>query len=192
MWTFNRCIPFLALCGLLAAGQASAEIKIGYVEFNKLLEDAPQTKTAMQTLENEFGPRRREIMTMQNDLKAKEDKLQKESAVMSEADRNNAEKAFRDEQREYSRKTGEFQDDASTRKNEELGKVQRFLVQEIRNYASAQGYDLVVTDVVYAKQALDITPAVLAVLQSKPASIAAPSTAPAKTPAPAKPPGSNK
>jgi outer membrane protein len=192
MSTFNRFIPFLALCGLLAAGQASAEIKIGYVEFNKLLEDAPQTKAAMQTLENEFGPRRRELMTMQNDLKAKEDKLQKEGAVMSESDRNNAEKALRDGQRELSRKGGEFQDDASTRKNEELSKVQRFLVQEIRNYASTQGYDIVVTDVVYAKQALDITPAVLAVLQSKPTSIATPAAPKAPAPAPAKPTGSNK
>jgi outer membrane protein len=188
MSTFNRSIPLLALCGLLAAGQASAEIKIGVVNFQKLLEDAPQTKTAMQTLENEFGPRRRELMTMQNDLKAKEDKLQKEGAVMAEADRSNAEKTLRDGQRELSRKAGEFQDDASTRKNEELGKVQRYLVQEIQNYANAQGFDLVLGDVFYAKQPLDITAAVLAVLQSKPATIAAPP--PAKTPAPAKPPGS--
>jgi outer membrane protein len=190
MSTFNRSIPLLALCGLLAAGQAGAEAKIGVVNFQKLLEEAPQTKTAMQTLENEFGPRRRELMTMQNDLKAKEDKLQKEGAVMSESDRSNAEKTLRDGQRELSRKAGEFQDDASTRKNEELGKVQRYLIGEIQNYANAQGFDLVLGDVFYAKQPLDITAAVLTVLQSKPATIPA-SPAPAKSaPAPAKPPGS--
>ena len=68
----------LCLCATLVSGQASAEIKIGVVNFQKLLEEAPQTKTAMQTLENEFAPRRRELMTMQNDLKAREEKLQKE------------------------------------------------------------------------------------------------------------------
>ncbi len=47
MSTFNRSIPLLALCGLLAAGQASAEIKLGVVNFQKLLEEAPQTKAAM-------------------------------------------------------------------------------------------------------------------------------------------------
>ena len=152
----------LALCGLFAAGQASAEIKIGVVNFEKLLEDAPQTKAAMQALDNEFGPRRRELMTMQNDLKAKEDKLQKESAVMSESDRANAEKSFRDQQRDFQRKAGEFQDDASTRKNEELGKVQRYLVQEIQSYASAQGFDLVLGQgVFYAKPPLDMTAKVL-------------------------------
>jgi outer membrane protein len=193
MSTFNRSIPLLALglCGLLAAGQASAEIKIGVVNFQKLLEDAPQTKAAMQALDNEFGQRRRELMTMQNDLKAKDDKLQKEGAVMAEADRANAEKSLRDQQREFSRKAGEFQDDASTRKNEELGKVQRYLVQEIQTYANAQGFDLVLGEgVFFAKQPLDITAAVLAVLNSKPAVLPAGNPAPGK--APAKPSGSNK
>jgi outer membrane protein len=194
MSTFTRRIPFLALalCGLFAAGQASAEIKIGVVNFEKLLEDAPQTKAAMQALDNEFGPRRRELMAMQNDLKAKEDKLQKEGAVMSEADRANMEKSLRDQQREFQRKAGEFQDDGSTRKNEELGKVQRYLVQEIQSYANAQGFDLVLGQgVFFAKPALDVTAQVLAVLNSKPAGAAsaAPTAtpAPSKTPAPVKP-----
>jgi outer membrane protein len=187
MSTFNRTIALLAVtfCGLLAAGQAGAETKIGYVNFQKLLEEAPQTKSAMQALENEFGPRRRELMTMQTDLKAKEDKLAKESAVMAESDRANAEKTFRDQQREFSRKAGEFQDDASTRKNEELGKVQRFLFGEIQTYANAQGYDLVLGDgVLFAKAPLDITAAVLAQLQTKP------TTLPASPPKTQTPPGS--
>jgi outer membrane protein len=184
MSTFNRSIPLLALFlgGLVLSSQASAEIKMGYVNFQKLLEDAPQTKTAMQGLENEFAPRRRELLTMQNDLKARDEKLQKEGAVMAEADRQKAEKALRDQQREFSRKAGEFQDDASTRRNEEIGKVQRYLVTEIQGYANSQGFDLVLGDgVFFAKPPLDITANVLAVLATRPA------TLPAATPAPGAP-----
>jgi outer membrane protein len=191
MSTLNRSIPFLSLClcGLMLSGPASAEIKMGVVNFQKLLEDAPQTKTAMQALENEFAPRRRELLTMQNDLKAKDEKLQKEGAVMSEADRAKAEKTLRDQQREFSRKAGEFQDDASTRRNEEIGKVQRYLVTEIQGYASAQGYDLVLGDgVFFAKGPLDITANVLAVLATKPTSLPASATAPPKSPATSTPP----
>ena len=195
MSTFIRSIAHLAfgLCGLVASGQAGAEIKMGVVNFQKLLEEAPQTKTAMQALENEFAPRRRELLTMQNDLKARDEKLQKEGAVMAEADRAKSEKTLRDQQREFSRKAGEFQDDASTRRNEEIGKVQRYLVSEIQTYANAQGFDLVLGDgVFFAKGPLDITANVLAVLQTKPATLpAAPpgAVAPAKpgTVAPAKP-----
>ena len=197
MSTFNRSIPFLGLCLCLAlvSAHASAEVKMGYVNFQKLLEDAPQTKTAMQALENEFAPRRRELLTLQNDLKARDEKLQKEGAVMSEADRAKAEKTLRDQQREFSRKAGEFQDDASTRRNEEIGKVQRYLVTEIQGYASAQGFDLVLGDgVFFAKGPLDITANVLAVLATKPANLpaAAPSApkAPATSTPPAKNPGS--
>jgi outer membrane protein len=194
MSTFNRSIAFLGLClcGLMISGPASAEIKMGVVNFQKLLEDAPQTKTAMQALENEFAPRRRELLTMQNDLKARDEKLQKEGAVMAEADRAKAEKTLRDQQREFQRKAGEFQDDASTRRNEEIGKVQRYLVTEIQGYANAQGFDLVLGEgVFFAKGPLDITANILAVLVTKPATLppapAAPkapatSTPPAKTP----------
>ena len=194
MSTFNRSIASLglALCLGLVSAQASAEIKMGYVNFQKLLEEAPQTKTAMQGLENEFAPRRRELLTMQNDLKARDEKLQKEGAVMAEADRAKAEKTLRDQQREFSRKAGEFQDDASTRRNEEIGKVQRYLVTEIQGYASAQGYDLVLGDgVFFAKGPLDITANVLAVLATKPTTLPASAPAskgPAAAPAPAKNP----
>ena len=186
MSTYLRSIPLLALglCGLMVSQQASAEIKIGYVDFQKLMAEAPQVKNAMQALQNEFGPRQRELLAMQNDLKARDEKLAKEGAIMAEADRAKTEKALRDEQREFSRKGGEFQDDISTRKNEELGKVQRYLLEEIRAYASAQGFDLVLGEgVFYTKPQLDITAQVLEVLKSKPATVPnVPSKAPAKPP----------
>src|ERR1700678_2355067 len=195
MSTFHRTLALLTLflCAALVSAEASAETKIGVVNFQKLLEDAPQTKTAMQALENEFAPRRRDLLTMQNDLKARDEKFQKEGTVMSEADRSKTEKELRDEQREFQRKAGEFQDDASTRRNEEIGKVQRYLVTEIQAYATAQGFDLVLGDgVFYSKGSFDITANVLAVLATKPTTL--PQTqgkAPAGgTPAPAKPPGS--
>jgi outer membrane protein len=193
MSTFNRSISLLGLClcGLMVSAQASAEIKIGYVNFQKLLEEAPQTKSAMQSLENEFAPRRRELLTMQNDMKARDEKFQKEGAVMSEADRSKTEKTLRDQQREFSRKAGEFQDDASTRRNEEIGKVQRYLVTEIQAYATAQGFDLVLGEgVFYAKGPLDVTANVLAVLATKPVTLPASPKAPANQAPASKTPGS--
>ena len=190
MSTYLRSIPFLALslCGIMVSQQASAEIKIGYVDFQKLMTEAPQVKSAMQALQNEFGPRQRELLAMQNDLKARDEKLTKEGAIMAEADRAKAEKTLRDQQREFSRKGGEFQDDLSTRKNEEIGKVQRYLLEEIRTYSSAQGFDLVLGEgVFYNKPQLDITAQVLEVLKSKPATLPAAPSKPAA--APAKPPG---
>lgn len=183
MSTFTRTIPMLLLCacGLAAAQTASAETKIGVVNFQKLLQAAPQTKAAMQTLETEFEPRRRDLLKMQNDIKAKDEKLQREGAMMADADRVKAENSLRDEQRDFQSKASAFQDDASARRNEELGKVQRYLLQQIQGYATSKGYDLVLGDgVFYAKGQLDITANVLADLTSKPATL--PSSAPAQKP----------
>jgi outer membrane protein len=114
--------------------------------------------------------------------------MQKEGAVMAEADRQKAEKTARDEQREFSRKAGEFQDDVSTRRNEELAKIQRFLVAEINTYSAAQGFDLVIGEsVIYVKPTYDITAQVLEVLKTKPVKLPA---APAAAAPPPKPAGS--
>jgi outer membrane protein len=188
MLNFYRTLPLVALslCGFLVSQTASAEIKIAVVNFNKLLEEAPQTKNTMQELETEFGPRRRELVTMQNDLKAKDEKMQKEAALMPEAERQKAEKNLRDEQREFSRKAGEFQDDASQRRNEEIGKVQRYLASEINTYSSTQGYDIVIGESFYVKPAYDITAQMLEVLKTKPIKIPA-TAAPAGAAAPRAP-----
>jgi outer membrane protein len=180
MSNFYRTLPVaaLSLIGFFAGQTASADVKIAVVNFNRLLEEAPQTKNTMSELENEFGPRRRELVSMQNDLKAKDEKMQKEGALMAEGDRAKQEKQLRDEQREFSRKAGEFQDDASQRRNEELGKVQRYLAQEINTYSAAQGYDVVIGESFYVKPAYDITAQVLEVLKTKPVKIPA-SAAPA-------------
>ena len=192
MSTFNRSIPFLALglCGLMVAGTGERGNQNGRGQLPEATGRGAADQDRHGALENEFAPRRRELLTMQNDLKAKDEKLQKEGAVMAEADRAKAEKTLRDQQREFSRKAGEFQDDASTRRNEEIGKVQRYLVQEIQGYANAQGFDLVLGDgVFFAKGPLDITANVLAVLNTKPATL--PPSPPVSSP-PAKPTGSTK
>ena len=193
MSTFYRSASLVAvaLSGFMLSAPASAEIKLGVVNFQKLMEEAPQTKSAMQDLENEFAPRRRELMTMQNDLKARDEKMQKEGALMAEADRQKAEKTLRDEQREFSRKAGEFQDDASQRRNEELNKVQRYIASEISTYSAAQGFDLVVGESFFVKPTFDITAQMLEVLKTKPAKLPAsvPGAAGPAAKPPAKPPG---
>ncbi len=160
----------LLLAAVLAGvcSTAQAELKIGVVSVPQLIEESPQAKSAMQALQDEFMPRRREIETQQKELKAREDKLTRDSAVMSEAERNKAEKDLRDGQRDMQRRQNEYVEDLNVRRNEELGKLQRALLQEVQTYARAQGFDLVIGDgVLFAKDGINITAAVLANLQAR-------------------------
>jgi len=166
---------------------AHAELKIAVVNVPQLLEEAPQAKTALQALQDEFAPRQREIVAQQNALKAKDEKLQRDGAVMAENERRNAEKDLREGQRELQRKQNEYAEDLNLRRNEELGKLQRSLLQEVQVFARAGTYDLIVGEgVLYRADALDITAQVLSALQQRAKTApAAPKPAiPAKPPAP--------
>jgi outer membrane protein len=151
----------------LPVGAANAQAKIGVVNVARLLQEAPQAQAASQALENEFAARRRDLENQQKDLKAREDKLAKDGAVMAEADRRNAEKALRDGQRELARKQNEFLEDLNVRRNEALGQLQRTVLQEVQTYARSAGFDVVVADALYASQSVDITGQVLAALQAR-------------------------
>jgi len=159
---------------LLAAAPARAEIKIAVVDYGKLMEESPQAKAVSDALKNEFTPRQRDLQAQQASVKSKEDRLQKDAATMTQDQRARADKELRDGARDFARKQSELQDDFNARKNEELSRLQRILIEEVRTYAKAQGYDLVVADgVVYSTPALDITPAILAALLARPAHAAA-------------------
>ena len=160
---------FLTGAALIAPlGAAQAQTKIAVVNIPRLLEEAPQAKTSMQALQDEFAPRQRELVEQQKSLKGKEEKLLRDVAVMAENERRNAEKDLRDGQRELARKQNEYVEDLNLRRNEELGKLQRSLLQEVQAFARTSNYDLVVGDgVLYVNESLDITPQVLSALQAR-------------------------
>ena len=148
-------------------GAAMAETKVGVVNVTRLLQESPQAQAASQALETEFAGRRRELEAQQKDLKAKEDRLQKDGAVMAANERASAEKALRDGQREVARKQNEFMEDLNVRRNEALGQLQRSVLQEVQAYAKTAGLDVVVADPLYANPSVDITNQVLAALQAR-------------------------
>jgi outer membrane protein len=194
-WANHWAIGFLVAVGSLVGSPAWAELKIGVVDYGRLVEESPQAKSALDSIRNEFTPRQRDLQNQQATLKSKEDKLQKDGATMTQDQRANAEKDLRDSYRELQRKQSEVQDDFNARRNEEMSRLQKTLIEQVRTYAKAQNFDLVIADgVIYTTPTIDITPAILAQLQSAPSAPAASHTkaaAPASTPAstPAKPPG---
>lgn len=179
---------------MFAMSATAADLKIGVVDYGRLVEESPQAKVALDAIRTEFTPRQRDLQNQQTSLKAKEEKLQKDGVTMTEDARGRAEKELRDNYRDLSRKQSEVQDDFNARRNEEMSRLQRVLIEQVRIYAKAQNFDLVVADgVIYATPTLDITPQILVALKAnapaagaKPTSATGPAAAPA---AAAKPQG---
>jgi outer membrane protein len=181
----------MAAGALAALPVMAAEPKIGVVDFQRLAIESPQGKAVMESMRAEFAPRERTLQAQGQAMKAKEEKLQKDGATMSEDQRARAEKELRDGARDFERAKGEFQDDMNARRNEELSRLQRTIVEEVRTYGKAQGYDLILAQegVIYNASASDITPAVLTALTARGGTTTAakPAATPPSAP-PAKPP----
>jgi len=163
-------LPAVAVIGLFAGVPAHAETKIGVLDFGRLLEESPQGKVLLESLGSEAAAKRRDLQGAATSLQTKRDKLAKDRATMSPDQITRAERELRDGERDLARRQAEAQDQLNDRRNDEMGKLQRDLITEVRAFAKAQNYDVVITEgVIYATQAMDMTPALLQSLQSRPA-----------------------
>lgn len=146
----------------------SAELKVGYVQVDKILQDAPQTAESGKKLEREFSPRSQELERMAKQIKELEAVLDKEGLTISEAERRNKERDVQNIKIEFQRKQRELREDINLRKNEELGSLQDRINKAVQSVSEAEGYDLVVySGVAYASKKIDITDKVLKLLGKK-------------------------
>ena len=157
----------VALLSAFALPVQAQEVKIGVVDLAALLERAPQTQAMLEALQEEFAPRQRDYSAKLTEFEELTNRIQQDAAVMGESERETAEQQFRDLQREVARLQNDLQEDWNLRQNEEIGVLQRTVVTEVREYAEAQGYDLIVGEgIVFASTAVNITEEVLEALQA--------------------------
>ena len=146
----------------------AAELKIGYVQVDKILQEAPQTSESSKKLEKEFSPRTQELERLQKQIKDIETSFDKDALTMSDADRKNKEREASNLKIEFQRKQRELREDVNLRKNEELGSLQERINKAVTAVSEAEGYDLVVYGgVAYANKKIDITEKVLKSLGKK-------------------------
>ena len=152
--------------GFLLA-QSVGDLKIGVVNAGRLLNESPQVRIAMQTLQDEFAPRQREFVAQQTEFKEKQAQLQRDLEVMGAEERRNAERDLRNEERSLARRQQEFSEDFELRRNEELAKAQQELLRDIQTFGRQGNYDLILGDgVFYASQIVDVTEDVLNSMQA--------------------------
>ncbi|MDS4021895.1 MAG: OmpH family outer membrane protein [Candidatus Competibacter sp.] len=151
-----------ALALPLSLAQA-ADVKIGYVSIAKILNSSPQAEAASKRLEQEFAPRKKGLDEALKSLRKQEEKLAKDGAVMSDSQRRNLENDIRNQARELKRTSDEFREDFNLRRNEELGKFQKQVLDVINSVAKEEGFDLVINDqaTLYASPQVDVTDKVL-------------------------------
>jgi outer membrane protein len=156
-----------ALAAVALSAQAQ-DLKIGYVNSERVLREATPAKAAQVKLEAEFTKREKELNDLGARLKAAADKLDKDSPTLAEAEKVRRQRELVEQDRDLQRKKREFQEDLNQRRNEELSAVVERANRVIRQIFETEKYDLILQEVVFAGPRVDITDKVIRILNAGP------------------------
>lgn len=152
-----------------AAVQANAaELKVGFVNTERIFRDAAPAVRAQKKLEKEFESRDKELQRIAQQLQTMQQSLEKNGLTMAESERRNKEREFNDLNRDFQRKQREFREDLNQRRNEELAAVLERANKAIKQIAEAEKYDIIFQEAVYASPKIDITEKVIKALADSP------------------------
>lgn len=159
-----KLLTFVVLCGAtccVTAGVQAQEAKIGYINSQRIVNEAAPYKAASAKIKQDFGKRVQDLQDMDARLKGMQAKLEKDAPVMSEADRNKGQHDLIELNKEFQRKQRELQEDLTQRQNEERENVFVRVNKVIQQIADKEKYDLVIQDALYHSARVDITDKVL-------------------------------
>jgi outer membrane protein len=166
MKTFFRYLSLTAALGLAVFSVQADEIRIGFINTDRIFKEANTAKQAQTKLEQEFSKRDKDLIEFANNFKSSAEKFEREAPTLSESQRLSRQKQLGEQDRELQRKRREFQEDLNARKNEEFQQVLERANRVIKQVAETEKFDLVLQEAVYINPKHDITDKVLKVINA--------------------------
>jgi outer membrane protein len=154
---------------LIGGSAAAADLKIGFVNTERVFRDAAPAVRAQKKIEQEFAKRDQDMQKMAEQVRKMQEDLEKNSVTMTESDRRGKEREFGELSKDFQRKQREFREDLNQRRNEELAAVLERANRTIKAIAESEKYDIIFQEAVYASPRIDITDKVIKALEDKPA-----------------------
>lgn len=157
-------LVFVSLALLALPDTALAQVKIGFVNIERLQRDSAPAKRAQEKLEKEFQARVADVQRLEKQVRDLESELNRETVTLPEAQRREKERQLQKVGTDYQRARRELGEDLNARKSEELASVMERAQKVINEIAEADKIDIVFQDAVYASSRIDITEKVLKAL----------------------------
>lgn len=152
-------------CAALGAG--AADMKIGFVNTERVFREAAPAKRAQQKLEREFSARNSELGRIEKQGRDLQAELERDNVTMTDATRREKERQLADISRNFQRVQREIREDLNLRRNEELAAVQERATRAINQIAEQEKFDLIIQEAVFASGRIDITDKVIRALADK-------------------------
>jgi len=155
------------MCGVILSSSAWAAegVKIGVMNMREL-EKSKKYQALAEKMQKEFAPREKELNALMKSYKDKSDKFQKDSSVLSEAEKGKQERELVATQRELQRLQNEFREDGAARQQEEMQKFMAKVRDVMQQLGKEERYDLIMYNdaLTYATPTFDISSKVIAKL----------------------------
>ena len=158
-------LAFALLCG--TAPVEAAELKIGFIDAERVNRESAPAEVASKRLEKEFAPRAQELQRRESQIKSLQGQLEKDSMTMSESDRRGKEQELARLSLDFQRLQREYREDLNLRRNQELQALFERANRVIKQIAESEKFDLILQEAVYRSPRLDITERVLKALAAE-------------------------
>jgi outer membrane protein len=156
----------LVLAALMMMGSfaQAAEMKLGYIDMNKALQETSAGKKAKAELEKEFKAKRDELSKKQTDLKKMGEDFEKKRGVLSDEVRQKKQAELQQEMMKWQEAAGQAQMTMQAKEQEALKPIFEKMQKAIERVAKEQGYTMILEksqSVVYGTPENDVTPQVI-------------------------------
>lgn len=159
---FLTLAAMVMVCGSSMA--VAAELKIGFIDAERINKESAPAERASKQLEKEFAPRAQELQRREAQIKTLQGQLEKDALTMSEGDRRAKEQELGRLNLDFQRMQREYREDLNLRRNQELGALFERANRVIRQIAETEKYDIIFQEAVYRNPKIDITEKVLKAL----------------------------
>jgi len=162
----HECLIGLTALVMLSGVQlaTAAELKIGFIDQERITRESAPADRASKQLEKEFAPRAEELKRREAQIKTLQGQLEKDALTMSEGDRRAKEQELGRLTLDFQRMQREYREDLNLRRNQELSALFERANKVIRQIAETEKYDIIFQEAVYRNPKIDITDRVLKAL----------------------------
>jgi outer membrane protein len=156
--------PFLlapAAALLLAAAPARAEVKLGFVDFQKALNEVEEGKAATASLRNMAAEKQKVLEADQNELRRLDAEYQKQQGVLSDEARRDKERELQQRALEAQNRYMGFQKEMMEKERELTGGIRAKMAKIAEEIATSEGLTLMFerseAGIIHGPEKLDFT-----------------------------------
>jgi outer membrane protein len=137
------------------------ELKIGYVNLERVFREAPAAIKASKKMQEEFEGRRQELLRTEEDVKSRQAALAEKRGTLPDSQLRAKEAELTEMTIALQRKQELFQEDLKVRQNDETSAFLEKANKAVVEVAKSEHWDLILQDAVSVSDRIDVTDKVI-------------------------------